>query len=122
MVIVQHYRAHVALPGPRVCVRACVGGKRPRTARVARSPRFCMRQKLALDRGRVTVTLRSRGLAIDTSNGDDRQKYHPLSVPIAHSRFPLFPPRPRLPPRTRDYTFAKRLVFLTCVCEQIVSS
>jgi len=60
-------------------------------ARVARSPRFCMWQKLALHEGYPFATRTG-------ADRDDRQKYHslpPLLIPITHS-FPVFDPFPSL--------------------------
>lgn len=59
MVIVQHYRAHVALPVVRVWVHACVrawAGSAAYGTRIA----LLYAAKIGIGHGRVTVTLHSR--------------------------------------------------------------
>ena len=91
MVIVQHYRAHVALSG---CVYACVpawAGSAAYGTRSVYTLALLYAAKIGIGRGRVTVTLRSHR-HID---GDDRQKYHPLypfrSFALASCFFPRSP-------------------------------
>lgn len=117
MVIVQYYRAHVALSG---CVYACVPAWAGSAAYGTRSVYTALlyAAKIGIGHGRVTVTLRSHR-HID---GDDRQKYHPLSIPIIRSRFLLFPAFPFLL-QMCDYSewcaSVRNLALFTC-CGQIL--